>query len=86
MATSYLNKCRASLPALRASLERSEFEAMRISGHNLKGTGGAYGFQALTAIGASMEHAASDQSAGELQKQLAALEGYLSVIEVAASD
>jgi len=82
MVTAYLTKWRAGLPALHAALERSEFESMRVSGHHLKGTGGAYGFPALSAIGASIEHAALDKSASDLKRQLAALESYSCAIEI----
>ena len=39
----FLSRCRSSSANLSADLERGEFETVRIFGHGLKGTGGAYG-------------------------------------------
>ena len=84
MVSEFIDKCRAGLPAVRTAVDESEFEYLRVFGHRLRGTGGAYGFPPLTEIGGSMETAARGQDEGELRHQLAALEAYLCRIEVVA--
>lgn len=51
----YFALCRRDLLNLQAALEKNDFEQVRVVGHNLKGSGGAYGFPDLTEIGASIE-------------------------------
>ena len=82
MVSQYLLKCRDHLPALKAALEGCEYEFARTFGHQMKGTGAAYGFEELTEVGALIERAATDQNINELWKQLAALEAYLRQVEV----
>lgn len=61
----YLELCRRDLLAMQAALEKVDFDRVRVLGHNLKGSGGAYGFPHLTDLGARVEQAAksSDDSA-----------------------
>jgi Flp pilus assembly CpaE family ATPase/HPt (histidine-containing phosphotransfer) domain-containing protein len=82
MVSQYLLKCRDGLPALKAALARYEYEFARTFGHQMKGTGGAYGFRELTEVGALIERAATDQNIGELRNQITALKAYLDRVEV----
>jgi HPt (histidine-containing phosphotransfer) domain-containing protein len=82
MVSQYLSKCRDHLPALKAALKGCEFEVARKFGHQMKGTGGAYGFEELTEVGALIERAATDQNINELWNQVADLEAYLGHVEV----
>ncbi|MFZ0591931.1 MAG: Hpt domain-containing protein [Bryobacteraceae bacterium] len=54
----YFALCRRDLDRLKAAFEQREFGQVRLLGHNLKGSGGAYGFPELTEIGAAIERAA----------------------------
>jgi HPt (histidine-containing phosphotransfer) domain-containing protein len=83
MVSQYLFKSRNNLPALKAALAGYEYEFARIYGHQMKGSGGAYGIKQLTEIGALIERAATDQNIDELGNQVAALEEYLGRVEVA---
>ena len=82
MVADYIDRCRAELPALHTALDGSDFEHMRIYGHRLRGTGGAYGFPALTEIGGSIEQAARARDEARLRKQIAALEAFLCRVDV----
>jgi CheY-like chemotaxis protein/HPt (histidine-containing phosphotransfer) domain-containing protein len=73
----YLENCRANLVAVLAALDDGDFQAVVILGHNLRGSGGGFGFQAISDIGAGLEQAAevSDSAAsrrwaGELSSLL----------------
>jgi HPt (histidine-containing phosphotransfer) domain-containing protein len=78
----YLNRCNSGLPALKDALDRSDCECLRVFGHKLSGSGGAYGIPVLTDMGALMEQTALQRNLGELQIQVAAIEAYLSRIEI----
>jgi PAS domain S-box-containing protein len=73
----YLENCRLNVTVMREALDRADFEAVTILGHNLRGSGGGFGFQAITDIGAGLESAAggadmdvSRQWIGELSRYL----------------
>ena len=78
----YLENRRKDVALLRKALEASDFPAMRMTGHKIKGTGGGYGFPVLTEIGGAIEAAALAQDAAALREKIAALDGYLGKIEV----
>jgi hypothetical protein len=63
-------------------LEASDFPAMRMTGHKIKGTGSGYGFPVLTELGAAIEDAALEQNVTVLRDKIAALDEYLGKIEV----
>jgi CheY-like chemotaxis protein len=56
----YLENCRQDAIAMGDALDRADFEAVTILGHNMRGSGGAFGFQAITNFGAGLEQAAAD--------------------------
>lgn len=78
----YLDKRRAELPTLAAALERGDYESIRVLAHNMKGTGGGYGCQAIGSIGKGLELSAKERSAEGIQTQLIALIDYLNRVEV----
>lgn len=78
----YVSRCRSALPDLQTALDQSDHGQMRVFGHRLRGTGGAYGFPPLTEIGSLIEQASSSGDIAELRRHVAALEAYLSRIEI----
>jgi hypothetical protein len=42
------------------ALDRADFDVVTLLGHNMRGSGGAFGFQMITNLGASLEAAADD--------------------------
>ena len=54
----YLDNRAAELKTLADALDCSDFAKLASAGHNLKGTGAAYGFAELTEIGKALETAA----------------------------
>lgn len=67
----------------RASLERHDFDPVRRFGHNLKGTGGGYGFLRIQEIGAAIETAASEKDEESIRGQLEALYRFVTQESVA---
>jgi HPt (histidine-containing phosphotransfer) domain-containing protein len=67
---------------LSSALSRSDFESIRITGHSMKGSGGGYGFDALTDLGAAIEAAAKAADATAIAKLIEELSEYLQRVEV----
>lgn len=66
-----------------ASLKRSDFDAIRRFGHNLKGTGVAYGFPRIKEIGSAIENAVSTGDEADIRGQLEALYRFVTQLAVA---
>ncbi|HEX3367671.1 PAS domain S-box protein, partial [Phenylobacterium sp.] len=80
----YLLNCRQNVIDMDGALDRSDFEAVTILGHNLRGSGGGYGFPAITDIGAGLEHAAEKADAKASRRWVAKLSSYLDGLDTAA--
>jgi len=68
---------RRDIVAIADALERSDYESVRILGHNMKGSGAGYGFNRITEIGASLEQAAARGAREEIRARYAQLVRYL---------
>ncbi len=80
----YVDRRRAELGNLESSLKSGDFAALGKAGHNLKGTGAAYGFGELTAIGRAIEAAARQFDAAAIEELLGRIESYLDMVHPAA--
>jgi HPt (histidine-containing phosphotransfer) domain-containing protein len=83
MVSGYLNDCRKDLPALHAAVAIGDYQRAKVFGHQMKGTGGPYGFPSLTRFGSEIEQAAVRENALELQNQIDQLGEYLGRVELA---
>jgi signal transduction histidine kinase/CheY-like chemotaxis protein len=54
----FIDRLRASGPGLQDAIKHSDFPAIRVFGHNLKGNGANFGFPVLSEFGDRMESAA----------------------------
>ncbi len=54
----YLDKRRADVSALRIMESQNDFSSIERKGHNLFGSGSAYGIDAISELGAELENAA----------------------------
>jgi PAS domain S-box-containing protein len=77
----YLKNCRQNVLAMDEALDRADFEAVTILAHNMRGSGGAFGFQAITDIGAGLEQAAESADADASRKWVTELSSYLDRVE-----
>jgi HPt (histidine-containing phosphotransfer) domain-containing protein len=73
----YLDYLRETLPELKADLEKRNFPAVRKYGHNVKGSGGGYGFDNLTELGKALEQAAIDEDFERCGRYIQELEDFL---------
>lgn len=73
----YLSNRTRELVSLANAVERGDFDVLARAGHNLKGTGAAYGFAELSEIGKALEDAAKALDAPQIEVQLGKAESYL---------
>jgi len=79
----YLDNCRNSLQSLKDAVERLDYDFVKVYGHQMKGSGAAYGFPELTEAGAAIETAAHARSDDDLRTCAGVLEANLESFEVA---
>jgi signal transduction histidine kinase/two-component SAPR family response regulator len=63
-------------------LAATDFARLSVLGHNLKGTGGGYGFPHLTRLGAALEQSAKQADCNTLRNQVAELGDYLDQVQL----
>jgi PAS domain S-box-containing protein len=80
----YLQSCRVNVVTMTEALDRADFQTVTILGHNLRGSGGGFGFQPITDIGAGLEEAAGAADIDVSRKWIEELSGYLDRVEIAA--
>jgi PAS domain S-box-containing protein len=73
----YLENCRANVIAMLTALDLGDFQAVTILGHNLRGSGGSFGFQMITDIGAGLERAADTSDQAVSRRWISELSSYL---------
>jgi PAS domain S-box-containing protein len=73
----YLENCRLNVQAMLLALDLGDFEVVTILGHNLRGSGGGFGFQMITDIGAGLEQAADISDGASSRRWLGELSSYL---------
>jgi len=78
----FLQHRQGDIEAILEALEKSDYETIRILGHNMKGAGGGYGFEVITDIGSAIEKAAKISDADEIKRSLNELSMYLEQIEI----
>ncbi|MEO5341006.1 MAG: Hpt domain-containing protein [Magnetococcus sp. MYC-9] len=78
----YLANRRQDGVRLAELLARQEFNAMRVLGHRMKGSGMGYGFKVISELGARLEKAAQAGSRSESAACIADLDDYLTRLEV----
>ena len=74
----YLKSRRAEMERFERSLETEDFDAIRVIGHNLKGSGGTYRFPQLSALGSELEEAARARDRRQWPPLLERLRGLFS--------
>ncbi len=77
------NRC-AELTILESALASGTFETLQTLGHNLRGSGGSYGFPLLTEIGEKIERAAKASDATTLALELHRLREHLTDLLIAS--
>jgi HPt (histidine-containing phosphotransfer) domain-containing protein len=77
----YLQNCRKNVIAMSDALDRVDFKTVTFLGHQMRGSGGAYGFQNITDIGAALQHAGESADTDASRKWVGELSSCLDRIE-----
>jgi len=77
----YLESCRQNVRVIAEALERGDFGPVGIAAHNMRGTGEAYGFSAITDMGAELEQSAEQGDAAASQRTLGDISRYLDRVQ-----
>jgi CheY-like chemotaxis protein/HPt (histidine-containing phosphotransfer) domain-containing protein len=80
----YLRNCRQNGVEMLDALDRVDFGTVQSLGHQMNGSGGMFGFQAITDIGAAIEHAAESVDDAASRKWVRELSSYLDRVEAIA--
>jgi histidine phosphotransfer protein HptB len=78
----YIERRHKEIEIFRGHLAARNFEALRIGGHSLKGSGGGYGFPDLTRIGGIIETASKAGDVESIQNALTEYADYMQRVEV----
>lgn len=78
----YLRNRRDDIKAIEEALNKGDFESIGITGHSMKGSGGGYGFDAISEIGSAIENTAKEKNSVEIKKQIKKLSSYLDQVKV----
>ena len=73
----YINHTSKELKNIKENLDSAAFDSLRTFGHNIKGSGGMYGFDEITSRGAAIESAAMNENLEDIKSHLDALEVFL---------
>lgn len=78
----FMERRRDDVSAMRNSLTAGDLEKIRICGHSMKGTGGGYGFDEISAIGGEIEDAAASGDHSKISGLIDRLEDYLDKVVI----
>jgi hypothetical protein len=74
MGPDFIRRQRLKFSSLTAALDADDYGVLRTYGHNLKGTGGIYGYPVLSELASALEDAADARDPQGVRKYLAALD------------
>lgn len=78
----FLENRRRDVQFLQSALQQSDFKTIRVLGHRMKGDGGGYGFDTISAIGEALELAAVRQDRQAIERRTSELNDYLTRLDV----
>ena len=78
----FLEHKRADIGTIRTAIDQKDYETISQIGHKMKGEGGSFGFDAVTAMGSVLEQAALNKDLTSVNHTLDELVEYLESIDV----
>lgn len=78
----YLEKRRDDIDRLRTALAENDFDLIRDKGHNLFGSGSAYGLDRVSELGAALEKSAGKRDAEKVGQLIENLEAFICNVRV----
>ena len=78
----FLNRKRKDAEKIAQAARDADFKTLAALGHQLKGEGGSFGFEAVSDLGASLQAAANQQDIGAAKRLSAQLAAYLEKVQI----
>lgn len=78
----FLDNRRKDVATLQAAVAANDLKTVRLLGHRMKGDGGGYGFEAISAIGEALEQAAIRQDHTVMVQQISELSDFLARVAI----
>lgn len=78
----YLENRRKDIVKMREALGKGDYEAIGYLGHSMRGSGGGYGFSAISEVGAALERAAKQNNKDKIKRGIDELADYIERVEV----
>ena len=78
----YLDNRKQDIRALRAALANEDFESIRDKGHNLFGSGSAYGLDRVSELGMALEKTAKKKNSDDIGQLIEMLEAFIANVQV----
>ena len=78
----YLHNRENDIITMKVKCAQGDYESIRILGHSIKGSGGSYGFDRITAIGSEIEEYAQAMSLEGISRAIHELSQYLYRVKV----
>jgi hypothetical protein len=82
----FLDLRKKNVDEILNALSCGNFEHIRCLGHNIKGSGGSYGFDEISRIGLALEHAAQSGDGNTVRVLARELDDYLERVQVVYDD
>ena len=73
----YIKFTSKELEKIRECMDTATMESLRTFGHNIKGSGGMYGFDSVTELGAKIEAAAKEDKLEDIRSFFKDLDDFL---------
>lgn len=78
----FLSNLKKNIILIQNAMQAKDIETIRKLGHNMKGSGGGYGFDYISQIGQEIEESAKSSDLDKITISLNSLENYLSQIQI----
>ena len=78
----FLQHRRENVTSILGALDAADYEAVEHIGHDIEGTGGAFGFSGMARIGRSLRQAAGESSPSDVKRLAAELASYLERLKI----
>ncbi|NND61274.1 MAG: Hpt domain-containing protein [Gammaproteobacteria bacterium] len=76
----YIARRREEVVTLRQALEQNDLKKLRLTGHNLHGSGAAYGLPRISELGRALERAAAADDTAAVSEVLDTLQSYVDTL------
>lgn len=78
----FMTNRKKEVVTMREALAQRDLDTVRTIAHGMKGAGGSYGFDRVTAMAATIEQAAKTGAAAIIEPELAQLGAYLEQVHI----